>query len=139
MKFQHAYSDSFRGSDLECPEPTLTQQSFKEDADINVLLERFKVTGVLPQGVVVPSYGDFTGVSDYRTAVEAIRQAENAFTDLPANVRQRFDNDPQKFMEFFNDEKNKDEATRLGLVVKAMDPPKGDAERREGYPTDQAK
>ena len=45
MIFQHAYSDSFRGSDLECLDPSLAQQHFKDDADINVMLERFKVTG----------------------------------------------------------------------------------------------
>ena len=29
MDFQHSYSESFRGSDLECLDPSLTQQSFK--------------------------------------------------------------------------------------------------------------
>nr|DAM31243.1 MAG TPA: Scaffold protein [Microviridae sp.] len=116
MKFQHAYSEPCRDSDLVCPEESLTQQSFKDDADINVMLERFRVTGVMPQGIVMPSYGDFNGISDYRSAVEAIRVADNAFMDLPANIRQRFDNDPQKYLEFFADEKNRPEAERLGLV-----------------------
>ena len=40
MEFQHAYSVPFRGSDLECPEPSLTQQQFKDDSDINVMLEK---------------------------------------------------------------------------------------------------
>ena len=100
MEFQHAYSDSFRGSDVECRDPSLAQQSFKDDADINVMLEKFKVTGVLPQGVVMPTYGDFVGVSDYRTAVDAINKATNAFMDMPANIRSRFENDPQKFWSF---------------------------------------
>ena len=116
MEFQSAYSVPFRGSDLECTDPSLTQQQFKEDSDINVMLEKFKVTGVMPQGVRMPSYGDFTGVSDYRSAVEAIHKAEMAFMDMPANVRNRFDNDPQKFLEFCADPKNAEEAARLGLV-----------------------
>lgn len=114
--FQHAYSVPHRGSDLECLDPSLAQQSFKDETDINVLLERFKVTGVLPQGVAMPTFGDFTGISDYRTAVDAITKASNAFMDMPANVRNRFDNDPQKFLEFCSDDKNRDEAIRLGLV-----------------------
>lgn len=118
MNFQHAYSEPVRTSDLECPEPSLAQQSFKDDADINVMLERFKVTGQMPQGLVLPTYGDFTGVSDYRSAVDAINKASNAFMDLPANLRGRFDNDPQKFLEFVSDDKNRDEAIRLGLVPK---------------------
>ena len=48
MDFQHAYSSPFRGSDLECRDPSLAQQSFKDDADINVMLEKFRVTGVMP-------------------------------------------------------------------------------------------
>lgn len=126
MDFQHAYSVPNRASDLECLDPSLAQQSFKDDADINVMLERFKVTGVMPQGVVMPTYGDFTGISDYRSAVAAINKAQNAFMDMPANVRARFDNDPQKFLEFVADDKNRDEAVRLGLVpapVKPADPP----------------
>lgn len=122
MKFQHAYSEPCRDSDLVCPEDSLTQQSFKDDADINVMLERFRVTGQMPQGLHLPSYGDFNGISDYRSAVEAIRVADNAFMDLPANIRQRFDNDPQKYLEFFADEKNRPEAERLGLVPPPLPP-----------------
>lgn len=117
MEFQHAYSEAFRGSDLECKDASLTQQQFKDDVDINVLLERFKITGQMPEGVVMPQYGDFRGVADYRSAVDAVRKADNSFMDLPANVRNRFDNDPQKLLEFVSDDKNRAEAERLGLVV----------------------
>lgn len=120
MDFKHSYSVSVRSSDLECKDPSLTQQQFSEDADINVMLERFKVTGQMPQGVHMPSYGDFTGVTDYRTAVDAVMRASNSFMDLPANVRSRFDNDPQKLLEFVSNEKNRDEAIRLGLVPKPV-------------------
>ena len=120
--FQNAYSEPVRTSDLVCLDPSLAQQSFKDDADINVMLERFKVTVVMPQGVIMPSYGDFTGVSDYRTAVDAIRKASLAFMELPANIRSKFENDPQKFLEFCADDKNRDEAIRLGLVPKPADP-----------------
>lgn len=119
IDFQNAYSVPFRGSDLDCPDPSLAQQSFKDDADINVMLERFKVTGQMPVGVVMPTYGDFNGVSDYRSAVDAINKASNAFMDMPAEIRSRFQNDPQRFLEFCSDDKNRDEAIRLGLVPAA--------------------
>ena len=125
MDFQHAYSEPFRGSDLECNDPSLAQQQFKDDVDINVMLERFKVTGVMPQNVILPTYGDFRGVTDYRSAVDAIRKADNAFMDLPANLRAKFDNDPQKLLVFLSDEKNRDEAAKLGLVNPALQVPVG--------------
>lgn len=122
MEFKHAYSEPFRGSDLECADASLTQQQFKDDVDINVLLERYKVTGQLPQGVRLPSYGDFNGVSDYRSAMEAIRKATDSFMEMPASLRARFDNDPQKFLEFVSDEKNRDEIIALGLAAPGVKP-----------------
>lgn len=116
MKFQHAYSDPVRTSDLECKEPSLAQQQFKEDADINVLLERFKVTGQMPQGVTLPTYGDFSAVVDYRTANDAIRRARDSFMELPASVRARFENDPQVFLEFCSNKENLPELRKLGLA-----------------------
>lgn len=116
MEFQHAYSESFRGSDIECKDPSLAQQNMKDDVDINVMLEKFKVTGVMPQNVVLPQYGDFTGVSDYRSAMDAVRKARESFMDLPAHLRARFDNDPQKLLEFVSNDENRAEAEKLGLV-----------------------
>lgn len=125
MKFQHAYSDSFRGSDLECRDPSLAQQQFKDDVDINVLLERFKVTGVMPQSVVLPSYGDFSSVTDFRSAQDAVLRAKNAFMDLPADLRARFNNDPQQLLEFVSKDENRPEAERLGLVKARPVEPEG--------------
>lgn len=116
MEFQNAYSKSFRGSDLECKDPSLAQQNFKDDADINVLLERFKVTGIMPEGVSIPTYGDFSNVVDFRSAQDAVLKAKNAFMDVPAEVRKRFDNDPQKFLEFCSDRANLPELRKLGLA-----------------------
>ncbi|WNK14720.1 MAG: internal scaffolding protein [Microvirus sp.] len=116
MKFQSAYSDPYRDSDLACADPSLAQQQFKEDADLNVMLERFKITGQMPQGLKMPSYGDFTHVGDYRSALDAVREARDQFMALPAKTRAYFENDPQKLIEFLADDKNRDEAQRLGLL-----------------------
>lgn len=121
MKFQSVYSEPFRGSDVECSDPSLAQQQFKEDADINVMLEKFKITGQMPQGVVLPAYGDFTGVDDYRTALDAVHAARDRFMALPAKTRAYFENDPQKLLEFVSDPANRAEASRLGL----LDPSRG--------------
>lgn len=114
--FQHAYSVPFRGSDLECLDPSLAQQNFKDEVDINVLLERFKVTGQLPQNVVLPTYGDFTGLSDYQTAMAAVLRAKDQFNALPADIRNRFANNPQQFLEFCSDEANLPELRKMGLA-----------------------
>lgn len=95
---------------------SLTVQSQTEDADINVMMYRFGITGKFPQNPRIPSYGDYTDVGDYRTALERLKAADEAFMEYPAQFRARFDNDPQRFLEFVSDERNREEARALGLL-----------------------
>lgn len=77
---------------------SLTVQSQAEDADINNLMRRYGITGAFPENPRVPQYGDFTHITDFRSALEAVRSAEESFMAFPAEVRSRFDNDPQKML-----------------------------------------
>lgn len=101
---------------LVCPEPTMAQQQFKDEADINTILERFGRTGELVVPARMPQYGDFDQVSDYHSALNAVISAQEQFDALPAKIRARFQNDPGKFVEFCLDDRNRDEAVALGLV-----------------------
>lgn len=101
---------------LVCRDPTRAKQSFKDECDINVLMERFGMSYQIPAGLRVPTYGDFTGVSDYHSAANAIALAHESFDQLPADVRYRFQNDPGAFVAFCSDEANRSEAVKLGLV-----------------------
>lgn len=121
---------------LECKDPSLAQQHMKDECDINVIVERFGVTGQLPQTPLEPSYGDFSGVSDYHTALNAIKAADTAFMGLPAQLRAKFDHDPNALLQFLQNEQNRDQAIMLGLIdgklvaepiVSAEETPKPDA------------
>jgi phage internal scaffolding protein len=103
-------------SGLACEEPSLTQQHFKDEADINNILRQFNITGLLPEAPLSPRYGDFTGIGDYHTALNAVIAAEDQFMALPAQLRARFENDPAQLIEFLNDDKNRSEAEKLGLL-----------------------
>jgi len=105
-------------SGLDCPEPTLTRQSDAADADINTIVKRFGLTGEIPQGARMPQYGDFDGISDYRTALHAIRDADAMFMALPASVRKEFGNDPAKYVEFCSDPANLPAMRKMGLAPK---------------------
>lgn len=100
------------------PTPSMTQQHHKEECDMNVIVKRFGLTGALPTNVRMPTHGDFLDVPDYLTAMNAIREADESFMMMPADVRARFQNDPHQFVEFCSKEENRDEAIRLGLVEK---------------------
>lgn len=95
-----------------------TQQEFAEEADINTIVRRFGLTGELPENVRIPQSGDFTGITDYHSALNLIREADEGFMELPAELRARFEHDPGRLMAFLEDANNKEEAIKLGLVNK---------------------
>jgi phage internal scaffolding protein len=103
-------------SGLECKGKSLAKQSFKEECDINTIVRMFGVTGKVPVTAIEPSYGDFSGVSDYHSAMNKIKAAEEAFMALPAKLRQKFDHDPNALLNFLENEQNRDEAIQLGLI-----------------------
>ena len=105
-------------SGLACEEPTLAQQHYKEECDINTILQKFSITGILPEAPLSPRYGDFTGIGDYHTALNRVIAAQEEFEALPAQIRARFDNDPAQLIEFLQNDKNRLEAEELGLVEK---------------------
>jgi len=110
-------------SQLVTPEPTRAQQQFKDEVDINTIAKNFGMTGRLPENVRMPTFADFCEVEDYQTALNAARRAAHSFMEMPAEVRARFENNPQKFLEFCSDASNRDEAIKLGLVPSPPVPP----------------
>lgn len=104
-------------SGLKCLDFSLTQQQFKEEADINTIVDRFMKSGVLPTPAVMPQFMDIEGNFDYQTAMNYVRQADENFMRMDAKVRARFNNSPQEFLEFFANPENTQEAIRLGLAV----------------------
>lgn len=123
MKLKMAYDD-FDGASvatgLSVPEGevSLASQSAKEETDINEIVRRFGLIGSLPENVNVPVSGDFTGITDFETAMRAVTKAREDFMELPAELRYRFANDPQRLLEFCENGANRDEAVKLGLVSK---------------------
>lgn len=107
-----------------CPEETLTQQQYRDECDINTILERFGITGELPTNVRQPIMADFIDALDYKDAMNAVRAANEAFMEMPAGVRARFENNPHLFVEFFSREENREEGVRLGLIEPQQSIPK---------------
>jgi phage internal scaffolding protein len=62
-------------------------------------------------------YADMTDLPDYQTALQTVITAQTTFDTIPSNVRHRFDNNPQTFIDFMADPANTDEAVKLGLMI----------------------
>lgn len=114
--------------------PSRTKQQFKDECDINTIINRFLRTGHIETlQRLEPRYGDVTGI-EYQSAMQTVAEARTLFNELPAKIRSRFDNEPALFLDFVQNDANKEEAIKLGLIkaeVKvaeaAAPPPKGES------------
>ena len=117
-KFRTAYDrDSVEG--ITFNEPSMAQQHFKDECDVNNILRKYESTGLVTHVANgTPSYGDFSSVLEFQQAQNILIEAEDAFEALPASLRKRFDNDPAVMLEFIENPDNREEAEKLGLVAK---------------------
>lgn len=99
--------------------PTLTKQAFGPECNINNIMARYQKSGVVEHiNNRTPVYGDFAEIPDYQTALDIVYTAEDAFLQLPSQVRKFFNNDPSFMLAFMQDPKNLDTCQKLGLIPK---------------------
>ena len=103
--------------------PSMTQQHFRDECDINNIIARYEQTGMLTDPTHISNrmyeFGDYSAVQDYQDSLNCVIAAREMFDSLPSKIRERFNYDPSRLLQFLGDESNRDEAIRLGLV----DPP----------------
>lgn len=101
-------------------EAGLTKQSFKDECNINKIMDKFQKTGVISHYANHgPQYMEIAP-GDFLDAQLVIAKAQTMFEELPSQVRKRFDNSPEQFLEFVQNPNNQEEAYKLGL---ASEPP----------------
>lgn len=111
------FEEESKKTGLKCLDKTLAQQQFAEECDINTIVDRFHLTGEIPQLTDVPTFQAFEGIFDFQSAMNTVRQANETFMSMPANLRARFHNDPQEFLTFTSNKDNLPELEKLGLLA----------------------
>jgi len=113
-------------SKTEFPIPSITQQHFKHEVNINTIIAKFNKTGILGDGqAAVPRYADVSLFGDFREAQEKIQMGKDAFMALPFEVRKLAGNDPQRVWEVLTNPANRgilEEAGVLEKIPKKVDP-----------------
>lgn len=120
MKIKKAFKDRTRVQfkfDFE-KEPSRTQQHMKDECDINKIIKRWSKTGVLDHVNSAPARYEFCPRVDYQESLDLCLRAEEQFSRLPANIRDRFRNDIPSFLDFVQDPNNYDEGVKLGIFKK---------------------
>lgn len=116
MKFRNSRSEALF-QPFHFQKDTRTQEQFAYDCDINNIVA----------GMTAPMPIRDRKISDeiqvmtpdmYEKALYTKAAAENAFMELPSNVRAEFDNNPSKMLSFIADPANQDRCIELGLMVR---------------------
>lgn len=100
--------------------PSMTKQSEMDACDIHNVLKQFSPAGLqqlISENQARGQYADVPDSLDYQEALNTVIAAEAAFASLPAKVRERFGNNPERFLAFMGDPNNQDEAIELGLAT----------------------
>lgn len=97
---------------------SMTKQSFKDESNINNIVNKYLRTGILPDTsrAALAKWGDFSEIPDYKEALDTVLIAQEAFGELPSSLRNRFNNDPAELLAFVQDAGNREEAIALGLI-----------------------
>ena len=115
---------------LDCRDESLTHQEFKEECDINTIIDRFGIGENPVEAQQWVTNVDITNAPDnYMDVMNQLNLARDQFMNLPAKVRSQFDNDPSLFVNFVSDSANAEEMVRLGLAVVRPDPAPSDTDR----------
>lgn len=101
---------------IDASRPVLTEQQHKNSCDINHIVAQYNKTGVMPEGTRIPQYIDNTSIPSLEEAFSVVKQAQEAFLDLPANIRRLMDNDPAKMEQFLSDKDNTDILVKYGVL-----------------------
>jgi len=112
-------------------EPSKTDQTQQEHCDVKNIMKKYgnNINNVIPPNRGV--YADISELPTYQQSLHILRDAQNSFSSLPAQVRKKFDNDPGEMMKFLADPNNNEEAQKLGLKI--TPPPKPEPTEAEKY------
>lgn len=122
IRSRYALGDPVKG--LEFHEPSLTQQQFKDECEIESLLKAHNLSQVM--GIVnnhdrQPLYADVTDIPDFHDAQNHVARATEYFEGLPSDVRSRFNNSLSEFLTTLNNPDAREALTEMGVFKKAAD------------------
>lgn len=102
---------------IDCTgDPGRTDPSAAKDADINNIVATYHKTGYFPTAERAAIFADVSNAPSYQEALQTVINAENAFMELPAKIREKFQNDPAQMLAFLDDPNNRPEAAALGML-----------------------
>lgn len=105
-----------RSCDIDCGDEQITKQSFADECDIHKILKQYQQTGIINHiSPNQPRYLDLPDNLDYQSSLNIIMEAQDAFMTLSSSVRDRYGNNPEKFLEALNDPSQREFLESVGV------------------------
>lgn len=105
--------------------PSMTLQQYRDEADVNHLIQRFQRTGQFYDAMTtaqrvkrLPQFGDFSELGDFHAQQNHIVQVYEAFNGMPSKVREAFKHNAAAFVEFVGNPDNFDKCVKMGIFSK---------------------
>jgi len=96
--------------------PSKTVQSFGNEVNINQIMARAKKRQAVYINPRQPIWGeDVSQGMSFHDTLNRIAEIRGQFMALSPDLRDHFDNDPAKMLEFIKDPKNEAEGRKIGL------------------------
>lgn len=117
IRSRYALGDPVKG--LEFTQPSLTQQQFKDECEIESLLKAHnlgQVMGILNNHDQQPLYGDVSEIPDFHASQNHVARATEYFEGLPSDVRSRFNNSLSEFLTTLNNPDAREALTEMGVL-----------------------
>ncbi len=97
-------------------DPSKTDQSFKNEVNINNIIDRYKKTGLLPNFKErIPLFGDENTTTLY-DAFQAVSNAQELFLELPVAIRKEMGHDPKNLESYLSNPENAETLLEYGLT-----------------------
>lgn len=110
-------------TDIIFTEESMTEQSHKDECDIHNILRKYEKTGMITHtNQYAGTYGDFTNALDFQEAQNVIAEAASMFETVPSKIREQFDNDPAQFLDFIQNDDNREQIEEMGFDTSHLTP-----------------
>lgn len=100
----------------------LTEQSHKKEVDINHIIKKHDSTVLASTAALMANelrFDDVTG-NDFQEAMFKVAKGNEAFMELPSELRKKFDNSPAMFMDFVQNPDNLEQMYDMGLAIRPV-------------------
>lgn len=123
--YKHAVYVDCQKAIADGEEVILVEQNHKPECDINRIIQKHGMDLIRKTAAMMEPamhFDDVTG-NDFQEAMEKVQRAKKGFMAMPSQIRDQFDNNPAKFLDFVQNPDNLPQLQEWGLAQRPAPPP----------------